>query len=55
VLDPGYVVRISMTGAGDIPELGTGAITITYDVLSVNQGLEFAIPENCAEFDAPQG
>ena len=51
----GYVVRIEMVGDGDIPEFGSGTINVVYDVLSVNQGIEVVIPENCNEFAIPQG
>lgn len=49
--DPGYVARLTLSGQGDVPLYGSGAIDLTYDVLSINQPVTIAVPEDCPAID----
>lgn len=49
VPDAGYITRLSLDGQGDIPLYGSGALDLTYDVLSTNQPLTVTAPTGCTE------
>jgi hypothetical protein len=50
--DGDYVTRIEMSDEGSY-EFGTGTISITYEVLTVNEPLDISPPADCMELPAP--
>lgn len=43
----GYVVKMLITGQTDDPTSGPGTVEIDYQVLSINQPIDFSIPDFC--------
>jgi hypothetical protein len=50
--DGNYVTRIEMSDDGSY-DFGTGTISITYEVLTINEPLEISPPADCMEVPAP--